>query len=126
MENEQKSRPDKMDKSYSYDSPIKTIFEKFTKQTDVNLVFGEPIEHADKRVIPVAKVNYYVGGGGGFSGESSNPNQGEGGGGYFSVKPMGVYEITPQKTSFKPLFEPKLIFLLLFIFTFGLVKIFKK
>lgn len=118
---------DKMDKSSSYHSPIKMIFKKFTKQNDVNLVFGEPIDHADKRVIPVARVTYYVGGGGGFSGGSgsSNTDQGEGGGGYFSVKPVGVYEVTPKKTRFKPLIDLKLIFLLFSILTLGLVWIMK-
>ena len=87
-----------------YRSPIGVIFDKFAKYKDVSLVYGEPIELENKKVLPVAKVDYYVGGGGGYSGESENSPvaQGEGGGGYISVKPLGVYEITSDKVKFKP------------------------
>jgi uncharacterized spore protein YtfJ len=76
-----------------YRSPIGVIFDKFAKYKDVSLVYGESIELENKKVLPVAKVDYYVGGGGGYSGESENSPvaQGEGGGGYISVKHLGVY-----------------------------------
>ena len=75
------------------ETPVKTIFKKFAASKDVTLVYGEPIELGLKKVIPVAKVKYAFGGGGDGKG-------GEGGGGAFSIKPLGVYEILPERVSF--------------------------
>ncbi|WOV83831.1 hypothetical protein PGH26_13245 [Sporosarcina jeotgali] len=74
----------------SEETPIKAVFKKFGIQKDVSLIYGEPVEVGLNKVIPVAKMKYAVGGGG------------EGAGGSFSVKPVGVYEITPDHVSFKP------------------------
>jgi uncharacterized spore protein YtfJ len=105
-----------------YRSPIGVIFDKFAKYKDVSLVYGEPIELENKKVLPVAKVDYFVGGGGGYSGESKNSPvaQGEGGGGYISVKPLGVYEITYDKVRFKPAIDLKFILMMITVCTFGL------
>jgi uncharacterized spore protein YtfJ len=107
----------------AYKSPIKIIFEKFSRHKDVSLVYGEPIELEKMRVLPVAKVCYSVGGGGGYSGESetSPATQGEGGGGFIAIKPVGVYEITPKKVIFKPVVEFQFVVLLLSVFTLGVV-----
>lgn len=78
----------------SEETPIKAVFKKFGIQKDVTLIYGEPVEVGLNKVIPVAKLKYAVGGGGG--------DGGEGAGGSFSVKPVGVYEITPDHVSFKP------------------------
>ena len=111
-----------------YRSPAGVIFDKFAKYKDVSLVYGEPIELENKKVLPVAKVDYYVGGGGGYSGESeSSPvAQGEGGGGYISVKPLGVYEITSDKVKFKPVVDLKFILVIITVLTFGLTILMKK
>lgn len=82
------------------ETPVKTIFKKFANAKDVSLVYGEPIEVGFKKVIPVAKAQYAIGGGGDGRG-------GEGGGGAFSVKPVGVYEITPDRTTFKSTIDMK-------------------
>ncbi|MBO1909942.1 spore germination protein GerW family protein [Sporosarcina sp. 6E9] len=105
-----------------YRSPIGVIFDKFARYKDVSLVYGEPIELENKKVLPVAKVDYYVGGGGGYSGESKNSSatQGEGGGGYISVKPLGVYEITSDKVKFKPVIDMKFILAIITLLTLGL------
>jgi uncharacterized spore protein YtfJ len=110
-----------------YRSPIGMIFDKFAKYKDVSLVYGESIELENKKVLPVAKVDYYVGGGGGYSGESENSPvaQGEGGGGYISVKPLGVYEITSDKVRFKPAIELKFILTIITVLTFGLAILIK-
>lgn len=112
-------------------SPIKTIFDNIFKQKDVSLVYGDPIVLENKRVLPVAKVRNFGGGGGGgriSKEETSSTIQGEGGGGsgLVSVTPIGVYEITPDKTTFKPVVDIKFILVLLSIFTLGLVWILKK
>ena len=111
-----------------YKSPIKIIFEKFSRNRDVSLVYGDPIELDNKRVLPVAKVSYSVGGGGGYSGEGENSPaaQGEGGGGHISIKPVGVYEITSEQVKFKPVIEYKFALILLSVFTFGVIWLLKK
>lgn len=113
-----------------YRSPIRTIFDKFSRQKDTSLVFGEPIELDNKRVLPVAKVNYYVGGGGGgghsSEGESPSAGQGEGGGGVFSVKPLGVYEITVDEVKFKSVVDFKFMLMIFTVLTLGLTFLLKK
>ena len=110
-----------------YRSPIGVIFANLAKYKDVSLGYGEPIDLENKKVLPVAKVDYYVGGGGGHSGESENSPvaQGEGGGGYISVKPLGVYEITSKEVKFKPAIDFKFILTIITVFTFGLAILFK-
>ncbi|MFJ5770555.1 spore germination protein GerW family protein [Psychrobacillus sp. NPDC093180] len=86
------------------------------------MVYGEPIELEDKRILPVAKVNYYVGGGGGYSDASENTAaaQGEGGGGYFAIKPVGVFEITSEKVKFRPVINSYFILTIISVVTLGL------
>lgn len=105
-----------------YKSPVVKIYEKFSKHKDVSLVFGKPVELDDKKVLPVAKFRYIVGGGGGYSRESEkNPTtQGEGGGGHFSVKPVGVYEITAENVKFKPIKDFNLMMILFLLVLIGL------
>lgn len=95
----------------TYSSPVKSIFDNFARHKDVKLVYGEPIELADKRVLPVAKVSYSFGGGGGYSeaAEHSPAIQGEGGGGHIAIKPLSFYEITAEKVKFKPVFELRVV-----------------
>lgn len=99
--NQEKLNKNEVKKGY-IETPIKTIFTKFAKNKDVTLVYGEPIELGLKKVVPVAKVKYAVGGGGDGSG-------GEGGGGAFTVKPVGVFEITPDNVRFLPISNGKRI-----------------
>ncbi|SES30447.1 GerW family sporulation protein [Psychrobacillus sp. OK032] len=116
-----------MDKHSIYHSPIRSVFDKFSRAKDASLVYGEPIELDRKQVLPVAKVNYYVGGGGGYSdmGEEESTAQGEGGGGYFSIKPVGVFEITPEKVKFKPIINMYFVLTILSVVTLGLGFLFK-
>ncbi|WP_342515050.1 hypothetical protein MKY34_10185 [Sporosarcina sp. FSL K6-1522] len=113
------------EKTVVYRSPIGRLFEKFSRHKDVSLVYGEPIELEHKRVLPVAKVHYMVGGGGGYSSDSPFA-QGEGGGGRISVKPLGVYEIDTHRVTFKPIIDLKFILTLASVLTLGLVWILKK
>lgn len=96
-------------------SPVRPVFEKFAKVRDVELVYGNPIEMQGRTIIPVAKVKYSVGGGsgGGYELEDENPDSpgfeeveggyGEGAGGTFSVKPVGVFDVTAEKTVYHPI-----------------------
>lgn len=110
-----------------HQSPIKSVFEKFGKQKDVELVYGEPIEYKNKCVLPVASARYFIGGGSGDGGAAlengepaSQEGYGEGGGGHISVKPLGVYEITEGHVKFKPTIDVKFLTLILAVLTFGL------
>ncbi|WP_203248833.1 spore germination protein GerW family protein [Sporosarcina beigongshangi] len=110
-----------------YSSPVKSIFDKFAQNKDVTLVYGETIDLTNKRVLPVAKVSYSFGGGGGYSEASdhSPAGQGEGGGGHIAIKPLGVYEITTEKVKFKPIIEFRmvaLVFALCTVVTMCLLK----
>ncbi|WP_335869079.1 spore germination protein GerW family protein [Bacillus sp. 2205SS5-2] len=109
-------------------TPIGIIFNKFSMQKDVTLVYGESIDFGNKRVIPVAKISYSVGGGGGYAGENdgSSASKGEGGGGHISVTPVGVYEISSKRTKFKPIIDLKLLLSLFSVFSFGLIWLIKK
>jgi len=101
---------------------VKPLFDKFSQSRDVSLVFGEPVDVENKKVIPVAKVNYFFGGGGGTSdGTDKTPAaEGGGGGGHISVSPLGVYEITPKSTKYKPTYDLKFIMIVIGMITFGL------
>lgn len=77
------------------EAPVTTVFKKFGTNKDVSLVFGDPIEVGLTKVVPVARLRYGFGGGG-------DGNGADGGGGGFIVKPVGVYEITPDRVKFKP------------------------
>ena len=81
------------------EAPVTTVFKKFGNNKDVSLVFGEPIEVGLTKVVPVAKLRYGFGGGG-------DGNGADGGGGGFIVKPVGVYEITPDRVKFKSTRDP--------------------
>ena len=109
-------------------TPIRSIFEKFSREKDVSLIYGEPIIMDNKRILPVAKVNYFVGGGGGggFTDEQNASGQGEGAGGAFSIKPVGVYEITEENVKFKPILPINQLLTVFSIITLGLAFLLKK
>ncbi|TQR21636.1 hypothetical protein [Psychrobacillus vulpis] len=111
-----------------YHSPIRSVFNKFSHSKDASLVYGEPIDLDSKRVLPVAKVNYYVGGSGGYSAKNENELavQGEGAGGFFSIKLVGVFEITPKKVKFKPIINIYFILTVCSVVTHGLGFLLKK
>lgn len=109
-------------------TPIRSIFEKFSREKDVSLIYGEPIIMDNKRILPVAKVNYFVGGGGGggFTDEQNASGQGEGAGGAFSIKPVGVYEITEESVKFKPILPINQLLAVFSIITLGLAFLLNK
>lgn len=105
-------------------SPVLPIFEKFSTSRDVSLIYGDPIEMHGRTIITVAKVNYSVGAGAGsgYEHEDKDPEspgseeveggQGEGAGGSFSIKPVGIYDVTAEKTVYRPIIPLQLIMLL--------------
>ena len=111
------------------ESPLRPIFEKFSKVRDVSLVYGDPLVMGDTVILPVAKVKYSVGVGAGVGyelkdtdqeqpvSEKSEGGSGEGGGGSFLIKPLGVYSITSEKTVYKPIVPVELLLLLPIVVT---------
>jgi uncharacterized spore protein YtfJ len=68
-------------------------------QARVQAVFGDPVERNGVTVIPVARVRWGVGGGGGAAPEGS----GSVGGGGAAADPIGYIEITSGGASFRPI-----------------------
>ena len=74
----------------------------------VRNVYGEPVTAGGRTVIPIARVSYGFGAGGG---EGRNPETtadraGSGGGAGMSARPVGALEITEAGTRFIPFIDP--------------------
>jgi uncharacterized spore protein YtfJ len=94
---------------------LETLSDHLVDAATVKKVYGEPIVSQGKTIIPIARVA--LGFGGGFGerngkrhkdrAKDENPPEpvGEGGGlgGGLLTKPIGVLEITPDRTRFIPL-----------------------
>lgn len=85
---------------------LRTIGESFQSSATVKNVYGEPISKGDRTIIPIARISYGFGGGGGAH-EGEQPAQspiskgrGGGGGGRMSAVPAGALEITSTGTRF--------------------------
>jgi uncharacterized spore protein YtfJ len=101
--------------------PLQSIFDKFAEKRDVTLVYGDPIKLEHRTILPVAKVKYNLGAGSGYEDGDESENKkgsgGEGGGGQFLIKPVGVYDITDEKTTYKPIVPLEMIFIIPLIIT---------
>ena len=80
----------------------------------VKTVFGDPIHAEGKTVVPVAKVAYGFGAGGGHgparhNGDSADQPEGGGGGGGVRAFPAGALEITQNQTRFVPYHDVRLL-----------------
>jgi len=89
------------------DRLLERLAELVGARAGVQAVFGEPIRHDDRTVIPVARVRWGFGGGGGSAdGPTSGPASGSGGGGGVAADPIGYVEIGPEGAAFRPIREP--------------------
>jgi len=87
---------------------FKSISERIQTTASVKTVYGDPVEVGEKTIIPVARVRYGFGAGGGTQGgeataeNGDTPGQatGSGGGGGVEVSPVGFIEITQGETRF--------------------------
>jgi uncharacterized spore protein YtfJ len=72
---------------------LQTIGERLQSSATVKCVYGDPITAGDRTVIPIARVKFAFGGGGGkFTGS--------GGGGGVRAEPAGMVEVTPTGSTF--------------------------
>ena len=96
-------------------APFGPVTELLERNLNIRHVYGEPVHHGDKTVIPVARVAYGFGAGGGrkpgsrgnqhlqetpSSDDHRGDAQGGGGGGFVHMTPIGVFEITSSGTRF--------------------------
>lgn len=73
----------------------------------VHAVFGEAVAREGVTVIPVARVRWGFGGGGGRAdGPPTGPASGSGGGGGVAADPIGYLEIGPDSAVFRPIRDP--------------------
>lgn len=79
---------------------LEGLFQSIVNQDGAKTVFGEPISANGKTIVPVATVRYGFGAGTGR--KSPDNEEGFGGGGGFTAKPVGVIEITNEQTRFVP------------------------
>ena len=87
---------------------LKNIAERVQTTASVKAVYGDPITAEGKTIIPVARVRYGFGGGGGSQvsdpgaedGDDPRQNMGGGGGGGVEVTPVGMIEITEGETRY--------------------------
>ena len=106
---------------------VPDIFRKLTERLEtsasVKMVYGEPVSIEGKTIIPVARVRYGFGAGGGFvsnvrdNSDSGAEDSGGGGGGGIEVTPVGIIEITAGETRFIPFGERRRIVRVLVIGT---------
>ncbi len=87
---------------------VKNITDRIQTTANVKTIYGEPITADGKTIIPVARVRYGFGVGGGSQapespsedGERPQESAGGGGGGGVEVTPVGFIEITAGETRF--------------------------
>ena len=91
---------------------LATLVDHFAATAKVQNVFGEPIETHGKTIIPVARVSYRLGAGGGETPQDpSAPKKGGGGGGgggIVQAVPVGVLEVTEAGARFVRFFDPQM------------------
>lgn len=95
---------------------IKSVSEILRTGASAEFVFGSSQEVKGKTIIPVSSIKYGFGARGGKMGnseENDNNNEGNGGGGGIMNDPLGVFEITEEKTCFKPVINSNHIFKLI-------------
>ena len=80
---------------------FQSLKDSLASAANVKTVYGEPLTIGAKTIIPVARVGYGFGAGSG-KGKRAGGQDGEGGGGGGGVGavPVGVVEVTPERTRF--------------------------
>ena len=79
---------------------VQQLLSKVTDNLTVGRVFGEPVQHGDILIVPVARIRGGAGGGNGTGATDDLSNSGGGGG--FDAKPAGVFVINGVSVSWQP------------------------
>ena len=87
------------------DQLLERLADLVGSKAGVQAVFGEPIRQGDLTVVPVARVRWGFGGGGGRSGmvPQTPAASGSGGGGGVMADPLGYLEIRPAGVTYSPI-----------------------
>ena len=89
------------------DRLLERLADLVSARAGVQTVFREPVRQDNLTVIPVARVRWGFGGGGGRAdGPPSGPASGSGGGGGAAGDPIGYLEIGPEGATFRPIRDP--------------------
>jgi uncharacterized spore protein YtfJ len=84
---------------------FKSISDRLATAATVRSVYGDPVSVGDRTVIPMAKVAFGFGGGGGSLKTIVGEPDGGGGAGGMRAIPSGALEIGPHGTRFIGLFN---------------------
>lgn len=87
---------------------VERMVQKLGQKAGPSIVFGDPIERGPITVIPVARVRYGVGGGGGHKAERGGSG-GEGGGAGMEGIPIGYIEISNGRAVFRPIIDANVL-----------------
>jgi len=89
------------------DRLLERLAELVGARAGVQAVFGEPIRQDNVTIIPVARLRWGFGGGGGRAdGPPSGPASGSGGGGGAAGDPIGYLGIGPDGATFRSIRDP--------------------
>lgn len=97
------------EKSQDHIDQLFTQLEELQKSASVNAVFGPPTTMGQKIVIPIASVTYGFGLGFGEESEEKTSDAGAGGGAGAMTKPVGLAEITPERTRIEPIVDEQTV-----------------
>jgi len=89
---------------------VHRLLERMGGVANAEAVFGRAVEHEGVKVIPVARVMWGAGGGGGAdvkgSGDSAKTDAGSGGGGGVHASPVGYIELSQGRARFVRFRDP--------------------
>jgi uncharacterized spore protein YtfJ len=85
------------------DTLIERLAERIGGRAKAEAVFGPPVQHSDVTVIPVARVRWGLGAGGGEDRGTDRAASGSGGGGGVVADPVGYIEIGSAGAVFRPI-----------------------
>jgi uncharacterized spore protein YtfJ len=86
---------------------LERLAERFGGRASVGTVFGAPVAAEGVTVVPVARVTFGLGGGGGRDKQVSRNGEGLGVGGGAHARPVGFIEIRNGEATFKPIKEQR-------------------
>ncbi len=77
------------------------LTEEAARAIGARLCYGDPVEHGELTVIPVASLSTLGGFGFGGTAVEESPNEGGGGGGMLNARPVGFIEISDSGARFQ-------------------------
>ena len=91
---------------WSPDRFLNRLAERLATQANTTTVYGQPVEREGVTVIPVAKVQWGLGGG--HSNGAAHVEE-SGGGGGMDILPLGYIEIAGGKSEFRRIYDPGML-----------------